>query len=511
MIRWPFQHSNTPPWLVLLMLGILWGTTASTWACPAARLSSALNTITVQRLLDDVAFLSSPAFEGRQAGMPGDWKAARFVAQRFAALGLQSVTPQATSFRLESWIQSGPLTITRIREPAILEFHGPSKGGKSGWSLRPEMGVEYLPLLDSPSVHLMAPVVFVGYGLSDPALGFDEYERQMVRDRVVMMFRGTPPWYPRHVSYTEKARMAQEHGAIGIIILMPPEVKGYAARRGRGPAPLAFSLNDPAHRYDPGVWIHTRIAEQLFARQALSLAGIQRRLDQERTVQSRPLDILVRMQWESTREHRTFANVLGIIPGTDRREEMVLVGAHRDHFGVQAGLLFPGADDNASGTALLLEMARLLATVLPAPQRTIVLVSFSGEEQGLLGSRWYTAHPVVPVNQTMAMINVDHVGTGNGRLTVGASDIPQNLLRQAAKLAGLSRRIDLYGLFPGGDHVPFAQAGIPTLAVVSGGPHPHFHRPSDTPGTLQPAVMDAAGRFVLAVTWLMANPANPKC
>jgi hypothetical protein len=103
------------------------------------------------------------------------------------------------------------------------------------------------------------------------------------------------------------------------------------------------------------------------------------------------------------------------------------------------------------------------------------------------------------------MINVDHAGVGNGRLTVGLSDMPKAIILQAGERAGLAERLDVFGFFPGGDHVPFKEAGIPTVAVVSGGRHPHFHRPTDRAETVIPTVLEATARYVVLLTWQLAN------
>lgn len=200
-------------------------------------------------------------------------------------------------------------------------------------------------------------------------------------------------------------------------------------------------------------------------------------------------------------------NVLGMLPGRDPTlsEQAVVIGAHRDHFGRQAGLLFPGADDNASGTAVLLGVAGAFAKSDPPPTRTILFVSFSGEEQGLFGSRLYVGRPPLPLNQTIAMLNVDHAGIGNGRLTVGLTGLSKETATEAGQRAGLAEVLDLYGFFPGGDHVPFKEAGVPTAALVSAGPHPHFHQPSDTVETVKPEILEKAARYLFSLAWQLAH------
>jgi Zn-dependent M28 family amino/carboxypeptidase len=182
-----------------------------------------------------------------------------------------------------------------------------------------------------------------------------------------------------------------------------------------------------------------------------------------------------------------------------------VIGAHRDHFGQQAGLLFPGADDNASGTAVMLEVARAMAKAGARGQRTVLFVSFSGEEQGLVGSRLYLERPSAPIASTKAMINIDHAGIGNGRLTIGVTGFEKSVALEAGQTVGLTEKLDLFGFFPGGDHVPFKEAGVPTVTIVSGGVHPHFHQPTDTADTINPEILQTVARYVLALTWQLAN------
>ncbi len=132
-------------------------------------------------------------------------------------------------------------------------------------------------------------------------------------------------------------------------------------------------------------------------------------------------------------------------------------------------------------------------------------MSFSGEEEGLLGSKLYVSQPARPLKKTVAMINVDHAGTGNGRLTAGLSRVPKTVAAEAGRRAGLGDKLDLFGFFPGGDHVPFHEAGVSTLTVVSGGIHPNFHQPSDTAETVQPEILEAVARYVLELTRQIAT------
>ena len=153
----------------------------------------------------------------------------------------------------------------------------------------------------------------------------------------------------------------------------------------------------------------------------------------------------------------------------------------------------------------MLEVARAMAKAGARGKRTVLFVSFSGEEQGLVGSRLYLERPVVPLSSTKAMINIDHAGIGNGRLTVGVTGLEKNVALDAGQTVGLADKLDLYGFFPGGDHVPFKEAGVPTVTIVSGGVHPHFHQPTDTADTINPEILQTVARYVLALAWQLAN------
>ncbi len=456
-------------------------------------------------MMKDIKSLSNVQFEGRQAGTVGGQQSANFVSHRFESLGLipnGEVEDRGTN---RTWVQQQPLSAPKLHGPTVLEF-SPFHNGQIQTLLRPAFGTEFLPILDSPSVNITAPVVFVGYGIDNPARGINDYESIDVRNRIVMFLRGKPTTYSQWVTHEEKARTAHQHGAAGFITLTGPILNRYEARRGIGRIPLAMYSSTPDEPPLPGVWIDGAFGERLFALQGPSLKEIQTQLNEGKNL-SQKLGIVSTLQWNNTPTTGKLINVVGMIPGKDPilNQEIILIGAHRDHFGKQAGLLFAGADDNASGTALLLEIARIMAENKSRLKRTIVFVSFDGEERGLLGSKLYINNPSHPLNKIVAMINVDHVGVGNGKLTVGLTRLPKSIGEQAASLANLTDKIKLYGYFPGGDHIPFYEAEVPTATVVSSGKHLAFHQPSDIPETIQAEILENATRYVLTLTWLLAN------
>jgi hypothetical protein len=468
-----------------------------------------LDTVSAERMLADVISLSSPEFNGRQTGTEDDFRSAQFVARRFSSLGLLLSGAPFDRFNFIDEIPTGfmtkPAAATVVGPEVSLQLSTTAEGPPA------RLGSDFLPILDSPSADLYAPIVFAGYGISDPAQGFDEYANLDVANSIVLFLRGKPDHYPKAMSHAEKERIARKKSAVAYLTVTGPVLNAYEARRGITGKPSAFYGQTEDAQVLPGAWINTELAEHILARgderQRGRLRDLQEQLNRIPTPQSIKTPMYGRLQWESRKQPGFLVNVLASIPGSDPvlRAETVIVGAHRDHFGKQAGLLFAGADDNASGTSVMLEVARSLKQPGLSHKRTILFISFSGEEQGLLGSRMYIERAVVPLGSTKAMINVDHAGAGNGRLTVGVTGIEKSVAAEAGKTAGIAEKIDLFGFFPGGDHVPFKEAGVPTITVVSGGIHPHFHQPTDTAEKVNPDILQTTARYMLAITWRLAN------
>lgn len=476
---------------------------------PETALQTTLDSISTERMLGDIRTLSDPSFNGRQSGTKDDGQSAQWIAQEFVSAGLRLplvrngslIVPFLTGKDGASLGAMATLISTPLIAPdPILRV------GQTDHLAAKIFGSDYFPVFDSPSADLQARIVFVGYGIVDLAQGIDDYAGVDVNNCIVLFLRGKPEHYSRTVSHADKVRVARARGAIGYLTATGPILHPYEIRRGVNGSPSAFYGQLPLDQAIPGAWISTALAQELLAGSSTDVSDLlrvlQERLNRASSSQATRIDRFASLQWKTRTEDGLLVNVIGMIPGTGT--ESVIIGAHRDHFGHPGGMLFPGADDNASGTAVILEVARALTNVESHPSRTILFVSFSGEERDLLGSRLYTSRPVVPLDSTKAMINIDHAGVGNGRLTVGVTGVEKEVLREAGEIADVHEKLDLYGFFPGGDHVPFKEAGVPTVTVVSGGVHPHFHQPSDTADTIDSEILKTVARYVLAVTWHLA-------
>jgi hypothetical protein len=469
-------------------------------------LATALEYISTERMLADIRTLSGPQYGGRLTGSAYDEASAAFVANRFGELRLHrtpSLPPETRTNPLpqREWKQTATVSSRTIGDQCLVEFNTPRE------RLALEKGSQVLPIFDSPSADVRGRVVFVGYGIVDASQGIDDYADVDARNAVVLFLRGKPEYSQKPVAHADKERLAKQHGAIGYLTATGPILTSYEQRKGVTGLPTASYLGGASEDRLPGAWISTDTAEWILRQAAGSptLHSVQEALNRSAVSRSTATETTVEMKWSSRAESGTLFNVISAIRGYAPSDEAVLLGAHRDHFGQQAGLLFAGADDNASGTAVMLEVARVLALAPGAPKRSVLFVSFSGEEQGLIGSRLYVSQPIIPLAKTIGMINVDHAAVGNGRLTVGVTGFDKSTAQGVGALAGLAEQLDVYGFFPGGDHVPFKEAGVPTLTIVSSGVHPHFHQPSDTADTVNTDILQSVARYVLALTWQLAN------
>ena len=424
-------------------------------------------------------------FEGRQSGTPNGDAAAAYIKSRLS----------------DAMLQSFPLRTVQIDTPVHAEIPVAER------SLPLSLGRDFLPIVSAaPAERISAPVIFVGYGISAPSQGLDEYGELSVSGKVVLFLRGQPKGFAGRLTHGDKVKTARAKGAVAYLTVTGPLLSPYEQRRGMSMKPVLLYEGTSAEAL-PGLWLDPSTAETILKPAGRSLRSFQEDMDQALAARSSETGTRITIEMHPRLFDAAASNVLAWWSGSDPdlSKETIVLGAHHDHFGRQGGLVFPGADDNASGTAVLLEIARVFSTTGIRPKRSLLFLSFAGEEQGLLGSRFYISHPASPLKTVKAMVNVDHAGVGNGRLTVGLSKIEKAVGQAAAEKAAMGDKLELFGLFPGGDHVPFAEANIPTAAIVTSGPHPDFHQPTDRPEKLNPDLLAAVTRYTLALVWTLAN------
>lgn len=408
-----------------------------------------------------VEALAAPAMEGRLSGTPGGERAARYLAQALRAYGLEPGGDQGTF--LQSFVLS---TGTQLAPGSVLRVEG-------GASLEP--GVDWTPHGGSPTVEVVAPVVFAGHGLVAIDRSHDDYAGRDVRGRIAVVEAGAPATLAGSgASRLEKLIAARERGAAAVLVV--------------------DDALPPLERTSTRVDIPSASVTRATARALRAAAGVPVRL--RVALASQP--------WWA-------ANVIGVLPGTDPAlaGEAIVVGAHYDHLGA-AEALYPGADDNASGTSVVLGLARAFAAAGGTP-RTLVFAFFGAEELGLFGSRHYVAQPVVPLARTVAMLNFDMVGRlRDGRLHVGGVDSGtglRTLVAEAARARGLT--LDARGNpFAPSDHVRFYEQGTPVLFFFTG-THPDYHRPTDTADRVDAAGMARVAAVGAHLVDRLAGGARP--
>ncbi|MBH0196659.1 MAG: M28 family peptidase [Nitrospira sp.] len=347
------------------------GTTLDSTIATDNWIERGLEQVSAERMMADIAELSSPRFGGRQTGTDQDRESAAFVADRFSALRLHRSTASAPENRTSplpqrEWKQTMPVTAATIQDEPFLQIAAANNHS----TLR--VGPEFLPILDSPSADIHTSIIFVGYGLSDPAQGVDDYAGLDVRNKIVLFLRGKPEPYKGAFTHADKVRIAKEKGAAAYLTATGPVLSAYELRRGATGTPTAlYAGTDPSQQL-PGAWISTDIAEAIVRNGTPDnkpLRDLQEAITKTNTSRSFATSATARLAWTTLSAPGTLYNVASLIRGySPRSDETIIIGAHRDHFGKQAGRLFAGADDNASGTAVMLEVARVLASAPAAPK-----------------------------------------------------------------------------------------------------------------------------------------------
>jgi hypothetical protein len=441
------------------------------------------NSADPKRYLDDVKALSSPVMEGRGAGTKGIALAANLIEQRYKTLGLQPASAK-------SYFQ--PFTVitgATLKEGNRLEV----EDGKSKRGLK--LNVEFVPFSFSASEEVAGPMVFAGYGITAPEFGYDDYMHLDVKDKIVVLLRYEPAGFAaksgnagltRHSQLITKAINARDHGAKAVIL-----VNG-KLRDGEEDELTKFgSMEGPENAGIAIVQVKNATATAWFMAAGKSLADIQTQINTSSAPSSfafpAGLQISLGVNIEKTRA--TVNNVLAYLPG--KTDEYIIIGAHYDHLGYgnvdslapsQIGKIHPGADDNASGTAGVLELARLLAPRKGQLQRGILFANFAGEELGLLGSAEWVREPTLPLGKGVAMINMDMIGRiKDEKVFIGGTGTGatfKDLLDQEKSKFPFHVEYSASG-YAASDQTSFVGKKIPVLFFFSG-LHSDYHKPSDT-------------------------------
>ena len=447
------------------------------------------------RLLAHIRFLSSDEMKGRDNGSPELERAADYIAAQFKEAGLRPGGDNG------SWFQSFQLQVGLTvgkDNRLIIEREGRRVSLTLGDSYYPLAA----PINESTSTASATlenvPLVFAGYGLAVPSLGYDDYAKVDVANKAVLIFSHEPQERDSNSRFNgtrampqttlqAKATLARSHGARALLVVSDPIHQV-------DEAPYSLFKTDPEAESLPIPVLRVRREEMKPLLDAWQLDAVAAQIDRDLQPRSRALagGTVTYVEYLS-RNRRTVRNVVGVLPGSDpeKSKEAVVIGAHYDHVGLGGrlsvtpeitGQIHNGADDNASGTAAVMEMAKTAVTQRARFPRTLVFVMFAGEERGLLGSAHYTTTPPISLANTVGMVNLDMVGRANGSVDVSGLDVSPSMeadLRAAAGAAGEGLRIRREGPGAGrSDDSSFIAHRVPAINFFTGF-HTDYHRPGD--------------------------------
>ena len=459
--------------------------------------------ITAPELEAHVRYLASNALEGRKAGSIGADKAAGYIASEFKLYGLTPMGDNSTYFQRFEFVAGVKLG---TENSFVVNTNGQSQSLK--------LDKQYRPLGFTANGEYSGPVVFAGYGISAPDKNYDDYKGIDVKDKAVIVLRYAPGSdstqheFDQYSTLRFKASKAKELGAKALLVVT---------------GPLDLDKDDLIRlSYDQSVGnagILAMSVTRALVDEFLHPAGLSVKEFQEGIVKSRQphsmslvgTSITVRSDVEEIPNRS--ANVIGLLEGNDPvlKDEVVVIGAHYDHLGYGgegSGSLKPdtvaihhGADDNASGTSGLLELAQAFSAHRKELRRSLEFISFTGEEEGLLGSAYYVRNPRIPLERTVAMINMDMIGRlRNKKLIVygtGTSPEFDSLVTAYDKDSAFVLSLVKDGFGPS-DQSSFYSKQIPVYFFFTD-LHEDYHRPSDTWDKLNYTGMEQVVRFVESV------------
>jgi hypothetical protein len=434
--------------------------------------------VTVKELQSHIRYLASDSLKGRFTGSEGDSLAAEYIKAKLASYGFSPLSGDGFQrFSVTKRIIAG--------KSNYLSVNG------TGYTA----DTDFMPFSFSSDAELESEVVFAGYGFSINAdsLKWDDYDGAEVNGKWVLVLRGDPepdnnssPYIP-FSSDRGKALLAKDNGAAGVLMVSGP---------GFDPKDAFEPLNTEGYSVGiPVLRIKREVADAILSQSKNTIAGLEKKLNDSKKPFSVNTGIIIKGRSEIVREMAETRNVVMMLPGEDEKlkNEYIILGAHYDHLGmggpgsssraVDTTAIHYGADDNASGIAMMLELSEKFAMTNGSHKRSIICIAFSGEEEGLLGSKHFTGNPGLDLTSVNAMINLDMVGrlneSNNLQISgVGTAAGLRDLIYSKTDTAAIRLTLSDEGYGPS-DHSSFYGKNIPVLFYFTGA-HMDYHTPADT-------------------------------
>ena len=455
------------------------------------RLAEDLEGLSGAAALERVKELAADEMKGRKTAFEGGALVENWMLGKMSEFGLHPADAGGTY--LEPFTFGAATTVA----PIALAV-----GGKAL-----AYGTDYFDLTYSGSGKVSAEAVFVGYGIARPDAGWDDYAGLDVKGKIVIAIRDVPearaPEFKEERVIGYKTATAADKGAAGFLLVQDEDAS-------------TGTIQDRFHRPAlPALWLSGKAADAIFAAKQTTLAALKKSRDEGARGKGFATGVQVSMEVNAKYVPQGKGhNALGAIKGRDPdlKDEIILVGAHMDHLGVGPdGQVFHGADDNASGTAVLIHLADVLTRNRFRPKRTVIFCGFGAEEQGLVGSESLAAR--YPFGgRIVCVLNMDMVGQGEPVVSLsGGGSYPalQKLMEEA--LPADARKLVEFGVRtgPGSDHWPFHERGIPAFGISTKGEHPNYHRPQDEVANIKPECLEAAARVVGTLIVKLATHEQP--
>jgi hypothetical protein len=483
-------------------------------------------------------YLASDDLEGREATFAGQRMAADFIASVFESYGLEPAVDESSYFQKFNLIRIRPgdesvifVKNTETTEEYIITGHGES--------------FLLFGLRDAASI--TAPVVFANYGIISEELNLNDYADIDAGGKIVVVLDGDPTHKEDTVS-TRRSRLwfnntkvaaARQHGAVALLVIADTSRGNTIATYRNDLADLftkgSFSLSDSDRPGFPMGFIDLKTAGLLLGDTQPDISYKDGETGHE-FLYSRSFQVEgseITLFYDVTRDFRETENVIGLLPGSDPllRDEYIIITAHYDHLGIRTatGEIFNGADDNASGTAGILELARIFSDQRSDIRRSLLFIAFTAEEKGLLGSRYYTDNPVVPLEQTIVNLNLDMIGRvdfrysgredtnyvyiiGSDRLSADLHSINERALALVPEITAdyrYNESNDPNRFYFRSDHYNFIRHNIPAIFYFTG-THEDYHMPTDTADKIDFDRMETILRLIYATAWkLMETETRP--
>jgi len=437
--------------------------------------------------------LASPEMEGRLSGTEGYNRASRWAAAKFKEWGLRPLYGR-------NFLQPFAVSYNEMRETTFALIVPPKIKGEEPKTLNMEIYKDFCPTLYSGFGEVEAEVVLAGYGITDAELGWDDYKDVDVKGKVVAIFHGTPQVEGKDFSkYSErhlKLDIAKKQGAAGLILIQRAVVSG----------------NGNYTEGLPMVMVGDQVAEILFSPRGYSVSTVKALL---RDGQYLSFATGIKVKIKSKGVHHDQAvtfNVVGLVEGRDPalKSEYIIFGGHLDHLGPYP-VLHPGANDNASGSAVVMALAQAFSKLKKHPKRTIVFALFGAEELGLLGSKYFVANPPEFLSRPLLMINHDMNGAGNSLVIAGGETYPElfEIMKKLNERYALVKSLSATEISPVGgnsDYAPFLVKGIPAYSNwPRGGQAGGTHTAEDSIYAISPKIMEDIARLYFIAVYEFAD------